>query len=332
MSLLKFTEKGIYCPEGDFYIDPHLAVERAVITHGHSDHAIRGHKHYLATPETIAVIKHRLGKALNTESLKYGKKKKINGVTISLHPAGHVLGSAQVRIEYKGEVAVVTGDYKVENDNISGEFELVKCNTFVSECTFGLPLFNWQPQQYTFEEINAWWRRNAHNGINSLLNCYSLGKAQRILKNIDPDIGPIICHDSIESHNKIYEEFGNTLPERSNYKNHGNKALILAPSSASKTEWFKEFGSISKGNASGWMQYDSWRKGVDAGFVLSDHCDWKALNWVVKNTNADLVYLMHGFTKEFATHLNKQGIYTKVVEELGSMQRDNFAESSEDAE
>jgi putative mRNA 3-end processing factor len=332
MAILQFTEKGIYCPQGNFYIDPHLAVDYAVITHGHSDHAFRGHKHYLSTPETESIMKHRLGKKIVTESMKYGKKKKINGVTVSFHPAAHVLGSAQVRVEYKGEVAVVTGDYKVENDNISGEFELVKCNTFVSECTFGLPLFNWQPQQYTFEEINAWWRNNAANGVNSVLNCYSLGKAQRILKNIDPDIGPIICHDSIESHNEIYEAFGNTLPERVPNTEHNNRALILAPSSASKTEWFKPFGRYSKGNASGWMIYDSWRRGVDAGFVLSDHCDFKALNWAVKETGADLVYLMHGYTKEFSSHLNKQGIFTKIVEELGNIQRENFAESTEDAE
>ncbi len=330
--LLEFTKKGIYCPKGDFYIDPSMVVDRAVITHGHSDHARAGHKLYFATPETIAIMQHRIGKKINNEPLPYGKSIRINEVKVSLHPAGHVLGSAQVRIEYKGEVAVVTGDFKVENDNISTEFELVKCNTFVSECTFGLPLFNWQPQHFVFEEIDSWWRKNASNGINSVLECYSLGKAQRILKNVDADIGPIICHDSIESHNKIYEDFGRTLPERSKPSEHNNSALILCPSSAAKTDWFKQFGSTRLGNASGWMMFDNFHRGVDKGFVLSDHADWKALNWVVKQTGADAVYLMHGYTKEYSSWLNKQGIFTKVVEELGNAMPQNYAESTEHGE
>ncbi len=330
--ILEFTSKGIYCPQGDFYIDPISAVETAVITHGHSDHARGGHKRYIATPETIAIMKFRLSKKINADPLEYRKQINIKDVIVSLHPAGHVLGSAQVRIEYGGEVAVVTGDYKVEYDNVSEPFELVKCNTFVTECTFGLPLFNWQPQEQVFDEINEWWKKNSEQGINSVLNCYSLGKAQRILKNIDPSIGPIVCHDTIEDHNKIHEQFGIKLPKRTDASNHDNKALILTPTSSSKTEWFKQFGDHRLGNASGWMMFDGFHRGVHKGFVLSDHCDWKALNWVIKNTGADLIYLMHGYTKEYSNYLNGQGVFTKVVEELGKTISENYAESSEYAE
>ena len=194
--LLTFTPKGIYCPEGDFHIDPSGAVDRALVTHGHSDHASRGHKSYLCTDQALPVIRHRLGRIV-AEGIAYGARRRIGGVTVSFHPAGHVPGSAQIRVERGGEVWVVSGDYKVEADGLCEPFEPVTCHTFISECTFGLPIFRWRPEAEVLADIAAWWARNAAEGRVSVLAAYSFGKAQRLMAGLAGH-GPICTHDAVE--------------------------------------------------------------------------------------------------------------------------------------
>jgi putative mRNA 3-end processing factor len=318
--LICFTSKGIYCPIGDFYIDPTQAVNLAIITHAHSDHTKRGCKKYVGSELTIALMKHRLGKNINTTSLKFNAEITINGVKVSLHPSGHIVGASQVRIEFKGEVAVVAGDYKTEDDGISGKFEPLKCNTFVTESTFGLPTYKWEPQQKTFDEINLWWKENKEKDLNSVIFCYTLGKAQRILKNVDHSLGKIICHYETEATNRLIRSFEINLPESNLLtevdKNDLKGCLILAPSSAKKTTWLQNFSPYELAQASGWMQSNMfWRNFSDKGFALSDHADWNGLNWAVKETQAERVYVTHGFEAQFAKHLRSLGIDARVAKD-----------------
>ena len=197
MSLLKFTSKGIYCSQADVYLDPWKGVNKALITHGHSDHARCGSKHYITNEINVPIIKHRLG-SISVSGKKYGESFYINGVKFSFHPAGHVPGSSQIRVEYRGEVWVFTGDYKTQKDGISSPFEPIKCNTFITECTFGLPVFQWEEPKYIHAKINDWWAKNQSGKITSLLMGYSLGKIQRLLKHIDPSIGKIYTHGATE--------------------------------------------------------------------------------------------------------------------------------------
>ena len=210
--LLEICRQGLYCPAADIFIDPWYPVEKAVITHGHSDHARFGHKKYFATKITNSIMKSRISPYLDCEDIQFGKAVSFNGVKVSLHPAGHIPGSAQVRLEYKGEVCVVSGDYKTLNDGISGEIEILKCHTFVTESTFGLPVYNWKPQSEIFGDINEWWKRNKENGKASVLTGYSLGKAQRILANVNSNIGKIFGHGSITVMTEAIRKAGVILP------------------------------------------------------------------------------------------------------------------------
>src|SRR5471030_2895478 len=212
MDLVIARPEGLYCPPGDFYIDPWRPVERSVITHGHGDHARMGNRHYLATTSGEGILRARLGQDINLQTLDYGETITHHGVKLSLHPAGHVLGSAQVRMEYRGEVWVASGDYKVEPDGTCTPFEPVRCDTFITESTFGLPIYRWLPQQTIFDDINQWWRANAAQGRASVMQCYSFGKAQRILSGLDASIGPILCHGAVEPLNRVYRAAGVALP------------------------------------------------------------------------------------------------------------------------
>ena len=210
--LLETTPRGIYCPPADVYIDPWLPSPKAIITHGHSDHARVGNQYYLSTTGSREILKLRLGSDINLETKAYNEPWYMNGVKFSFHPAGHILGSAQVRVEYKGEVWVISGDYKTESDNISTPFEPVKCHVFITESTFGLPVFQWKPQEEVFSEINEWWQSNKEKGISSLLCGYTLGKAQRLLKNIDHRIGKVFVHGAIANANDALIANGVKLP------------------------------------------------------------------------------------------------------------------------
>lgn len=211
-SLLQFTGKSIYCPIADVHIDPWQPVERAIITHAHSDHARWGSKHYLAHKDSSALLYLRLGADISLQPVEYGEVISINGVHFSLHPAGHIIGSAQVRVEYKGEVWVVSGDYKLEDDHVCPTYESVKCNVFITESTFGLPIYKWQPQAEVCNEINEWHAKNKHQGKASLLMGYALGKMQRILKNIHTTGETLLAHGAIYIVNEKLREAGMDLP------------------------------------------------------------------------------------------------------------------------
>ena len=194
MQLLEFTDRGIYCPRAGVYLDPWKPVDKAIITHGHSDHAYAGHTHYLCSVEAMPVVRHRLLLPENIQTLRYGETIAINGVNFSLHPAGHIPGSAQIRVEYKGEVWVFSGDYKLQDDGLSTPFEPLRCHVFITESTFGLPVSKWKNQREVFADINAWWRKNREEGKTSVITGYTLGKSQRILRNVDHAIGKIFTH------------------------------------------------------------------------------------------------------------------------------------------
>jgi len=292
-------KEGLYCVPGGFYIDPWRPVERAVITHGHGDHARPGHVHYLCATPGMGILRSRLGQ-INLQGLDYGEMLEHNGVRISLHPAGHVLGSAQVRMEHRGEVWVASGDYKVEPDATCAPFEPVRCHCFITESTFGLPIYRWQAQQAIFDDMNAWWRRNAQEGRCSVMLCYAFGKAQRILSGLDPSIGHIVCHGAVEPLNRIYREGGVALPPTVMVgdvdKAALRQSLVLAPPSAAGSPWIRRFGDFSDAFASGWMQLRGARRrrAVDRGFVLSDHADWPGLMQAIRATGAQRVIVTHG--------------------------------------
>ena len=210
--VLTFTDRGIHCPAGDFFIDPWRPVDRALITHGHADHARDGMGRYLATEAAAPVMRHRLGE-IDLETIPYGEARRIGGASVSFHPAGHVPGSAQIRVEVAGEVWVASGDYKVADDGLSEPFEPVPCHAFITKSTFGLPVFKWAPQAEVMAGVNAWWRANAAEGRPSVLGAYALGKAQRILSGVDASIGPILTHGAIENSNAVLRAQGYPLPD-----------------------------------------------------------------------------------------------------------------------
>ena len=312
MSLLEFTSKGIYCPQAKVHIDPWRPVERALITHGHADHSRWGHKSYLCTTLAKPVIRYRLGN-INIQSVNYGEPVVINGVKFSFHPAGHIIGSAQIRVEYKGEVWVASGDYKTEADGLSTPFEAIKCHTFITESTFGLPIYRWQKQKDEFASINQWWAGNQAAGKISLLTAYALGKAQRLLHGIDVNIGKIYTHGAIENTNRIIRKQGIALPETikitpktspKDVRGH----LIMAPPSVIGSPWIRKFQPLSIGIASGWMALRGTRRrrAADRGFVLSDHADWDGLNQAIDATGAEQVIVTHGYSSIFARWLREE--------------------------
>jgi putative mRNA 3-end processing factor len=287
-----------------------------VITHAHGDHARVGHGHYLAAAPGVGVLKSRLGD-ISVDGLEYGERTTHNGVTISLHPAGHVLGSSQVRMECGGEVWVASGDYKVEPDVTCAPFEPVRCDTFITESTFGLPIYRWEPEQQVMDEINRWWRKNADEGRCSVVFAYAFGKAQRILAGLDPAIGPIVCHGAVEPLNKVYRAGGVELPPTLMVSDIDKaalrRALVVAPPSASGSPWMKRFGDYSDAFASGWMLLRGARRrrGVDRGFVLSDHADWPGLMSAIKATEAEQVIVTHGSIPTMVRWLCQNGLDAK---------------------
>ena len=314
MDLIVARPEGLYCPPGQFYIDPWRPVDSAVITHGHSDHARVGHAHYLAHDASAGILKSRLGD-IQLQTLAYGVPQERNGVRISLHPAGHVLGSAQVRIEYKGEVWTASGDYKLEADGTCAPFEPVRCHTFITESTFGLPIYRWPTQPELFADINQWWRGNAAAGRASVLFCYAFGKAQRVLGGVDASIGPIVVHGAVEPLTQVYRNEGVTLPPTLQVSDGLTpatiaQALVLAPPSAQGTPWMRRFGNYSDAFASGWMQLRGARRrrGVDRGFIMSDHADWPGLQNAIQATEAEQVFVTHGSEAVMVRWLQEAGL------------------------
>jgi putative mRNA 3-end processing factor len=342
-SLLRLTDRGLYCAPGDFYVDPWQPVERAVVTHAHSDHARWGCERYLASKEGERVLRTRLGGGARIRTAGWGEPVEVNGVRVSLHPAGHILGSAQVRVEHRGEVCVVSGDYKTEPDATCTPWEPVRCHTFVTESTFGLPIYRWPPQAEVFAEINAWWRANAEAGRASLILGYSLGKAQRLLAGLDPAIGPIFTHGAVERLTQDYRESGIDLPPTTHVAAapRGTAwagAMIVAPPSADATPWTRRFGPLSNAFASGWMRIRGTRRrrSLDRGFVLSDHVDWPSLVASIEATGAQRVWVTHGYTEQVVRWLRDRGydalaVETRFTGERADLDAEPAADDAEDA-
>jgi putative mRNA 3-end processing factor len=314
-NLISVTDRGLYCEEGDFYIDPWRPVPRAVITHAHGDHARRGSERYLTTIPGLHVLKTRMAPDAIIDTVSYGECLTLKNVKLSLHPAGHILGSAQVRIEYQGEVWVVSGDYKLDSDSTCQPFEAITCDTFITECTFGLPIYRWPSHSVVVDEVNRWWKANRDEGRASVIYAYSLGKAQRVIAGIDASIGPIFCHGAVQRVNTDYRNTGIELPVTSyaglaSDKKDWRGALIIAPPSANGTPWMRKFGDVSAAFASGWMQVRGTRRrrAVDRGFVISDHADWPGLLTAIQATNAKRVLATHGRTGPMVRWLQEAGI------------------------
>jgi putative mRNA 3-end processing factor len=319
--LLTMTPEGLYCEPGDFHIDPWKPVARAVITHAHADHARRGSETYIASRRGAALLRARLGDDALVRPLELGEVWSRQGVKLSLHPAGHVLGSAQVRVEFRGQVWVVSGDYKLDADPTCEPFQPVACDTFVTEATFALPVYRWPEAGAVFGQINSWWRRNAAAGKTSLLFAYSLGKAQRVLAGIDPAIGPIFTHGAVEAVNEGYRAAGVALPETKPAKGITTSAdsagaLVIAPPSSRLSPWSRRFGAYASGFVSGWMLIRGARRrrAVDRGFVISDHADWPGLVRAVEATRARRVLATHGYAAPLARWLREQGYEADVLE------------------
>lgn len=317
--MLKFTTRGIYCVPGDFYIDPWKPVDYAVITHGHADHARWGMKHYLCHHFTVPILKSRIADAIDVQGIGYNEPITIHGVKVSLHPAGHIIGSAQIRLEYKGKVVVISGDYKVQDDGLSTPFEIVKCHEFVTESTFGLPIYQWKNIPKINEQLQVWVLQNQSRGKTSVLVGYSLGKAQRIMKALE-GIGTLHVHYSIGKLNEAYENAGVHLPDyevvdfREDVK-YLDKGIVIVPPSLVDSNVLRKIPNKADAICSGWMQVRGarrWRS-ADAGFAISDHADWNGLLDTIKATGAEKVYVTHGQTAVFTKYLNEIGIYAEEL-------------------
>ncbi len=318
--LLRTTDSGLYCEQGAFYIDPWRPVDRAMITHAHSDHARLGMGRYLCAAPGLEVLRLRIGPGAPIDTLAYGEAMTLNGVKVSFHPAGHILGSAQIRVEHRGEVWVASGDYKTEEDLTCQPFELQRCHTFITESTFGLPIYRWPSSDEIYGQINDWWARNQASGKASLLFGYPLGKSQRLLAGLNPNQGPIFLHGALQALTQAYRNQGIKLPLTENVFTvvkgfDWSQAIILAPPSANGTLWMRRFGDQSAGFASGWMAIRGAqrRRAVDRGFVLSDHVDWPALMSTISATGAERVLATHGYASVVSQYLNEKGLQSEVL-------------------
>lgn len=319
--ILTPDDNGLYCPAGDFYIDPWRPVKKAIITHAHGDHARPGSKSYLCASPGERPLSLRMGSTVQT--LRYGERLTIGSAAVSFHPAGHVLGSAQIRVEVGGEIWVVSGDFKREPDSTCEPFEITRCHTFITESTFGLPIYRWQPADQVLNDIRNWWQTNAENGKTSVLFCYVMGKTQRImayLKEYENDIGKIYAHGALQQMNEAYRQSGVALPKAPNpvdmeAKHDFGAALIFAPPSAQGTSWMRRFKNQVTGRASGWMRVRGRRRrlAIDRGFVLSDHADWPQLLQTIADTKADRIIATHGNTAILVRYLQEQGYAAEAM-------------------
>jgi putative mRNA 3-end processing factor len=322
-SIISVQKEGLFCAAGDFYIDPWRGVDRALITHGHADHARRGSAAYLCAAPGVGVLKTRLGD-VSVEGLPFGEPRQIGGARVSFHPAGHVLGSAQIRIEVAGEVWVVSGDYKcaanfVAEDTTCDGFEPIRCHTFITESTFGLPIYQWRAQREIAAQINTWWAENAAAGVTSVLYAYGLGKAQRVLSMVDATIGPLFVHSAVAPLNEVYGAAGFALPAAQKLsdmpiKNTG-ALVIVPPSGVAQAGLPARWGEVSDATASGWMQLRGARRrqSVDRGFVLSDHADWPGLLRAIAASEASTVLVTHGQVAPLVRHLSEKGLDARAL-------------------
>jgi putative mRNA 3-end processing factor len=326
LPLLTETSSGLWCAAGRFHIDPWEPVDRAVITHAHGDHARPGSAAYLCAEPSAALLRRRFGPDAVIESVPYGEVRAIGGVRLSFHPAGHVLGSAQIRIESGEGVWVVAGDYKRAPDPTCAPFEPIRCDTFITESTFGLPIYRWDPAHAVIDDIAAWWKANGNGGRTSVLFCYTIGKAQRLLAELMRITDrPVYVHGMMLGMIDAYRESGVAmLPSapviegaratRSAGRSFAGE-LVLAPLSARGTPWMRRLGDVSDGFASGLMRVRGVRRqrGFDRGFVLSDHADWPALLQTVAETGATRILATHGYAEPLARYLEEHGLHSGVI-------------------
>ena len=319
--LVTVTANGLFCRQGDFHIDPWQPVKTAVITHGHADHLRSGSARYILARPGAGIARHRLDDDRTLTSVDYGAPLQLGSTTVSLHPAGHILGSSQVRIEHEGNVWVVSGDYKRQPDPTCAPFEPLESDVFISEATFALPVYRWPGTPEVIEDIFRWWRSNRERGLASVLFCYALGKAQRVLSELRALTDePVYVHGSVGSLVDVYREAAipmlATVPVATDRKTDYRGALIIAPPSAAATPWMRRFGDHSTGFCSGWMRVrgDRRRRGYDRGFVISDHADWPALVETCKATRARQVLLTHGYSDALARYLREDGVDANGLE------------------
>ncbi len=331
-AILELRGEGLYCPAGGFYVDPWRPVERALITHAHGDRVIAGSGAYLATGASKALLRARLGPDAVIEAMDYGERRAIGGAGVSFHPAGHMLGSAQIRIEQNGEIWLFSGDYKVAPDPTCAAFEPLRCHTFLTEAVFALPIFRWPSEADTMAAIHAWWRANREAGKTSLLYASAPGRAQRVLAALDQSIGPVIVQEEVEKYNEIYRSVGQPPrsarvlqdpPAASGFTsapmagvNAGRRPggppdapLVIAPPALHNTAWAKRFAPASTALVSGWMRIRGTRRrrALDRGFILSDHADWPGLLRAIGETGAETVWATHGFRDPLARWLDEHG-------------------------
>jgi putative mRNA 3-end processing factor len=318
--LVVVTANGLYCPPGDFYIDPWRPVPTAVITHAHGDHLRHGSARYILARPGAPIAKLRLGGDREITPEDYGTPFTLGATTVSLHPAGHILGSAQVRIQYGSLVWIVSGDYKRDPDPTCLPFEQLECDVFISEATFALPVYRWQHTPLVVEEIYRWWQSNRERGLASALFCYSLGKSQRVLAELRAFTNePVYLHGAVDSLTGVYRKAGvemvPTLAIPADRKTDFSGALIMAPPSAVGTPWMRRFGEHSTGFCSGWMRVrgDRRRRGYDRGFVISDHADWPSLIRTCRATKARKVLLTHGYSDALTRHLTESGLESSAL-------------------
>ena len=314
--LLRPTAEGLWCEAGGFHVDPWRPVETAIVTHAHADHATPGCGRYIASPNTLEVMRVRFDRNLEGTPTDWGERQTFGDCQVSLHPAGHVLGSAQIRIEHRDEVWCVTGDYKREPDPSCEPFELVRCDTLLTESTFGLPVYRWPESKTTFDAINRWWRENAASGRTTVLMAYAFGKAQRLLAGLDPAIGPIGIHGALKGPTEAYRQAGIDLPptlpaNRTTAPEIAGAGVVVCPPSATGTPWIRPFdgpGGTRIAAVSGWMQVRGRRRwqAVDRGFVLSDHADWPGLLRTIEECGASRIGVTHGFTAPLARYVRER--------------------------
>lgn len=319
--MIRSTPAGLFCEAGNFFIDPWEPVERALVTHAHSDHARPGSASYLCAAPGATVLRRRIPDGI-LQTLAYGETLTIGEARVSFHPAGHILGSAQIRVEHRGDVWVVSGDYKRQPDPTCAPFEPVPCHTFITEATFALPIYTWDPPAAVTAEIIAWWRANRDDGRPSVLFCYVLGKAQRVLAEIGKAAdGPIHLHGAMAAMTDAYREAGIAMPpaERITEDMRGKalaRSLVLAPLSARGTPWMKRLPHASVAFASGLMRVRGVRRqrAFDRGFVVSDHADWTALLATIAETGASRVLVTHGWSDALARYLaEERGLETGTI-------------------
>ncbi len=323
MALVTVLNEGLYCGLGGFFIDPWRAVDVALITHAHSDHARSGSNKYIATQVSEGILRKRLGDDVNFQGVSYGEQLKLGETWVSFHPAGHVLGSAQIRIEHRNQVWVISGDYKRCTDPTCTPFEVVPCDVFITEATFGLPIYNWDAGQKTCQHIYDWWQSDGDRP--SILFCYAFGKAQRVLSELTQFTErPVYVHGAIQSLNEIYRQVGvrmlETIPTSDMPRTHNYAGeLVISPPSGYRSAWMKRFIYPQTAFASGWMAVRGARRqrGYERGFVLSDHADWRGIIDTVHQTGANTVYVTHGQSDIVSRYLRETaGIEAMSLETL----------------